>query len=222
MEAVRDSKVVKLEVFHALRAKLAEAETPPPPTQTTVRTGIEQLDATAGGLPRGTVTEFSGSLAHGGLFFSALLAVCGRERWHMALIDAADQFEPVAWSGEALRRLLLIRCRDARKALHAADLLLRDGNLPMLVLDLQGSPAKQLRRIPPNVWHRFQRVIEESRVSLVVLTRTPMVEGARLRIEADGRMGLESMYALRSDLAAQMPVRVRRRTASWNAKQRMA
>lgn len=222
MEAARDSRVIKLEAFHALRAKLAEAATAPPPAKETTPTGIANLDSHTGGLLRGTVTEFSGSLANGGLFFSALLETCGRERWHMALIDAADQFEPTDWSGEELRRMLLIRCHDIRKALRAVDLLLRDGNLPLLVLDLQGVAAKQIRKIPPNVWHRFQRVIEESRVSLVVLTRTPMVEGARLRIETDGRNGLDSIQVNRRELAARMSVRIRRKTADWSTTRRFA
>jgi len=222
MEAARDEAVVKLETFRALRAKLeAEAAAAPPPRES-VFTGVRALDEAGGGLLRGALTEFSGSSGHGSLFLSALLEMCGRERWHMALIDAADQFEPADWDAAALRRMLWVRCREAKKALRAADLLLRDGNLPLIVLDLAGVPAAQLQKIPASAWHRFQRVVEESRVTMVVLSLRPMVEGARVRIEGEGRLGLEAMRIRRTELSARMPVRVRRRTAGWNAARRSA
>jgi hypothetical protein len=219
MEAVRvneTDKVVRLEVFRALREKLAAEAAPAPARRDVVATGVEALDAATDGLQRGAVSEFSGSTGHGSLFLAALLELAGRERWHLALIDAADQFEPADWDGAALRRMLWVRCpkeQGARKALRAADLLLRDGNLPLIVLDLQGVPVAQIRRIPANVWHRYQRVVEESGVTLVVLSRWPMVEGARVRIEADGRLGLAAMRGKRRELAARMPLRVRRKVA---------
>jgi hypothetical protein len=226
MEAARvneTDKVVRLEAFRALREKLAaESVAAAPPTRETVPTGIRALDEAAGGLLRGTLTEFSGSSGCGSLFFSALLDVAGRERWRLALVDAGDQFEPADWDAAALRRVLWVRCPDARKALRAADLLLRDGNLPLVVLDLHGLPAAQLRKIPPNAWHRFQRVVEESRVTMVVLSARPTVEGARVRIESEARFGLDAMRVKRRELAARLPVRVRNRAAGWDAARRTA
>ena len=216
----RDEKVVKLEVFRALRAKLAGEAAVAAAPRDCVATGVPGLDEIAGGLRKGAVSEFSGSTGNGALFFSALLEVACRERWHMALIDAADQFEPADWDAAALRRLLWVRCHEAKKALRAADLLLRDGNLPLLVLDLQGAPVAQLRRIPANVWHRFQRVVEDSGVALVVLSRWPMVEGARVRIEAEESLSLDSMRVKRRELAGRMAVRVRQKT--WEAERRSA
>ena len=219
----RDEKVVRLEVFRALRAKLAEQSTSAPPLpREVVATGVPALDEITGGLRKGAVSEFSGSTGNGALFFSAILEVACRERWHLALIDAADQFEPADWDAAALRRLLWVRCREAKKALRAADLLLRDGNLPLLVLDLQGVPVSQIRRIPANVWHRFQRVVEDSGVAFVVLSRWPMVEGARVRIETEQRWGLEAMRAKRRDLTGRMTLRVRQKTAAWEEKKRSA
>lgn len=218
MEPARDSRIVKLEAFRALRAKLAEPA-PPPPSEG-ISVGVSGFDETVGGLRKGALSEFSGSSGHGMLFFSALLDTACRQRWHMALIDAADQFEPADWDAAALRRVLWVRCREVRKALRAADLLLRDGNLPLLVLDLHGVPVAQLRRIPANVWYRFQRVVEEAGVAFVVLTPRPMVEGAQVRIEADGHLNLGSMRIKRRDLAARMPVHTRQKT--WVAARRSA
>ncbi len=216
MEAARrdEDKVVRLEVFRALREKLAASAAPAAPPGAIVPTGVEALDAAAGGLWRGAVSEFSGPAGSGSLFLAALLEVTARERWHLALVDAADEFEPADWEAAALRRLLWVRCREARKALRAADLLLRDGNLPLVVLDFQGVPVRQLRGVPASVWHRLQRVVEGSGATLVVLSRWPMVEGARLRIEAEGRLGLDAMRVKRRELAAGMAVRVRRKTAA--------
>jgi hypothetical protein len=222
MEAASEKSLVKLEAFRALRAKLAGEAAAATPPRETAATGVRGLDEAAGGLLRGALTEFSGSSGHGSLFLSALLEMCGREHWHMALVDAADQFEPADWDAAAMRRMLWVRCREAKKALRAADLLLRDGNLPLIVLDLAGVPPAQLRKIPVNTWHRFQRVVEESRVTMVVLSLRPMVEGARVRIEAEGRLGLDAMRLRRNELSSRMAVQVRQRTAGWEAARRMA
>jgi len=41
----------------------------------------------------------------------------------------------------------------------ATDLLLHDGNLPLVLLDLQFLPSRALRKIPPSTWHRFGRLV---------------------------------------------------------------
>lgn len=221
MEAASDSRIVRLEAFRALRAKLAQEAAPAPPLREGIPTGVAALDAAAGGLRKGAVSEFSGSTGCGALFFSSMLELASREGWHLALVDAADQFEPADWDAQALRRILWVRCRDARKALHAADLLLRDGNLPLVVLDFQGVPAAQLRRVPASVWHRFQRIVEGSGVAMVVLSRRPLVEGAQVRVEAGSRWGIDAMRVKRRDLAQRMDLRVRRKTV-WEAERRRA
>jgi hypothetical protein len=214
MEAARDNKLVKLETFRALRARLAEEAPAPPRPREVVPTGVAAFDEGAGGgLPRGAVVEISGSGGGCSLFLSALLETAVREKWHVALVDGADQFEPADWDAGLLRRVLWVRCREARKALRATDLLLRDGNLPLVVLDFHGVPDRQLRHVPTNAWHRFQRVVEESGVALAVLTRRPMVEGARVRVETEGMLGLGAMRVKRRELAAGLSLRVRRKAA---------
>ena len=47
-----------------------------------------------------------------------------------------------------LSRLLWVRCRGAAEAMKAADLILRDGNLPLVLLDLAGNPPAQFWDIP--------------------------------------------------------------------------
>lgn len=206
----KSDKIVRLEAFRALREKIAaESAAKKPSAGTAIATGVPAIDDTVGGLHRSALTEFSGSSGHGALMLSAVLGIALRERWQIALVDAADHFDPASWPAQALRRMLWVRCHDARQAIRAADILLRDGNLPLLALDLQGIPAKRIRGIPANVWHRFQRIVEESAVAVVVLTNWPMVEGARIRIEATERLTLHAQRRRRNRLASGMNVTTR-------------
>lgn len=166
-----------------------------------LRTGLGDLDAAEGGLRRAALTEFSGTSGAGALFVQAMLQVICREHCFAALVDAARTFEPDACPRSSLARLLVVLCADAMQAVKAADLLLRDGNLSLVLLDLQAAPPAQLRRIPANTWHRFQRLAEQTTAAVVVLTPQPMVEAAHVRITG----------ASSSMLAAQWPLAAQRR-----------
>jgi len=146
-----------------------------------LRTGCSPLDV-RGGLPRGVLTEVCGSLAGGQMVIAALLEAAAREAFFLALIDGADAFDPAQWPEDQLDRLLWVRCAKVESALKAADVLVRDGNLPVLVLDLQAVTARRLQRIPVGTWHRFHRVIESSATVLVTLTPRPLVEGVPCRM----------------------------------------
>lgn len=118
-----------------------------------------------------------------------------------------------------------MQCADAAQAVKATDLLLRDGNLAVVLLDFQASPAAELRRIPANTWHRFQRLTEESSMALVVLTRQPMVEAAQVRIASAGNWTLAAQRQARSELLAALPAQVflrRARTREWPAQESVA
>jgi len=168
-----------------------------------LRTGCPFLDQ-KGGLRRGALTEICGSPAGGQIALSALLDAARQEGSLTALIDAADAFAPSEWSEALLHRLLWVRCRQADLALKAADYLLRDGNLPLLVLDLQLAPERQLRRIPLSTWHRFHRVIESSATVFVLLTPHPMVEGVAARMALHTQPELLDMYRSRADLVREL------------------
>ncbi len=195
--------------FEALRAELAQRyPAASAPDAGRLATGCAAIDGAGGGLRRGAVSEFCGSTGNGALFLAVLLGAAMRERCRLALIDGGGGFEPADWDADALRRMLWVICPDAKRAIQAADLLLRDGNVPVLALDLQLLPADQLRRIPASTWHRFQRVAGQSGVVFVALTPRPMVEGARARIVAGGRWTLDAMRMPRRDLPGGMRVNV--------------
>ena len=87
------------------------------PAAATVLTGIEQLDALTGGLPRGGLTEICGPASSGRT--SVLLALMAAMTAHgelCALVDASDSFDPKSAeaAGVELRRLLWVRCSPRR------------------------------------------------------------------------------------------------------------
>ena len=83
------------------------------PAPATVPSGIAEIDALAGGLPRGTLTEIFGPASSGrtALLLSALAAATRRQEV-CALVDAGDSLHPesAAAAGIDLQRLLWIRC----------------------------------------------------------------------------------------------------------------
>ena len=200
----------------ALRALVAE-KFPSPGEQAPLprlRTGCTALDQ-QGGLKRGAVTEICGPVAAGQLVLGALLAAASRERFFLALIDAADAFEPGDWPAAQLRRMLWVMGGTAEDSLKAADLLLRDGNLPLLMLDFQTVPARQLQKVPVSTWHRFHRVAAQSAVSFVVLTPEPMVEGAPSRIALRFSVSLPAaLLEPREALLAQVDAQIFERGAA--------
>jgi hypothetical protein len=171
-------------------------------------TGLPALDELEGGLRRATVTELSGSPGEGALFVHEMLRAVCREQCFAALVDAGRTFDPAGCPPSVLARWLVVFCAEAAPAMKAVDLLLRDGNLSLILLDLQGVPAAQLRRIPANTWHRFQRLAEQTTSALVVLTPQPTVESARVRIATGGKWTLAVQRRWRGELIAELPLRV--------------
>ncbi len=81
-------------------------------------TGIAQLDALAGGLPRGALTEVVGPASSGrtSIMLAALAAATAREE-ACALVDARDAFDPrtASAAGVDLKRLLWVRCKNVSR-----------------------------------------------------------------------------------------------------------
>jgi hypothetical protein len=110
--------------------------------------------------------------------------------------------------------MLWVRCKDACLAVKAADLLLRDGNFPLLILDFQTVPPVQLGKVPASTWHRFQRLVEQTSAILLVLTRQRAVESAQVRITLQNRWTLHAQRRSRRELLSGLEARVIfRRTA---------
>ena len=156
-------------------------------------TGFDQT--LGGGLAKGAITELSSVAPQAGsaTLFAALLERAQRERSFIALIDGRDSFDPAAVRRATLPHLLWMRCHQASEALQAADLLLRDGNFPLVVLDLVLNPATELRRIPQNNWYRLQRLVEPAPTAFLVLTAQPMISSAQWKLALENRWTLPQL-----------------------------
>src|SRR3954451_19435548 len=154
-------------------------------TTTRLLTGLSFLDAgIGGGLPRGAITELispqtsagSASLIH------ALIHSAHRDNYFLALIDGRDSFDPTGVENARLRNLLWVRCNEASEAIKAADLVLRDGNFPLVMVDLVLNAREELRKIPQTNWYRLQRLVEVVPTACLVLTRYETVSSAQLKL----------------------------------------
>ena len=171
-----------------------------PKTGGIFHTGLADVDAAEGGLRRAALTELCAASGAGALFIHAMLRAVCQERCFAALVDAARSFEPDCPA--SLARLLVVFCVDAIQAVKATDLLLRDGNVSLIMLDLQAVPPRQLQRIPANTWHRLQSLAEQTTAAVVVLTPQPIVEAAQVRISAGEGWTLAAQRRWQRDLIA--------------------
>src|SRR2546423_2512273 len=148
-------------------------------------TGLCFLDAgIGGGLPRGAITELIGPQTCAGSvsIIHALIHSANRDNYFRALIDGRDSFDPTGVENARLRHLLWVRCSEASEAIKAADLVLRDGNFPLVMVDLVLNAPKELRKIPQTNWYRLQRLVEMVPTACLVLTRYEMVSSAQLKL----------------------------------------
>jgi hypothetical protein len=194
-----------------LRKLLAERFPHAPATAATrLVTGFPFLDESiGGGLPRGAISEFisprtsagSASLIHG------LLHAAHRDNYFVALIDGRDSFDPCGLNNTSLRHLLWVRCSKASEAIKAADLLLRDANFPLVIVDLVLNAPEELRKIPQTNWYRLQRLVELAPTACLFFTPCQMVGSAQLKLVLESSWDLEN---LEHDPISQLSFRVQR------------
>jgi hypothetical protein len=206
-----------------LRKLLAERFPHPAVSRTTrLFTGLPFLDQSGGGLPRGAITELisparsathsvaggprtdagSASLIH------ALIDSGYRDNYFLALIDGRDSFDPCGLDNTLLRHLFWVRCSKAFEAIKAADLLLRDGNFPLVIVDLVLNAPEELRKIRQTTWYRLQRLVELIPTACLVLTRYEMVGSAQLKLILENSWTLETLE--KQDAISQLRIVVKR------------
>ena len=186
--------------FEALRA-LLEEEFPDARTETTPPADGASPPAL---VPPGIVTEISGSIGSVSLALQTALEAVPA---FAGLVDASDGFDPAEVAPSCLRRLLWVRCPGIGAAVQAVDFLLRDGNLPLILLDLRRVSAADLRSVPSSTWHRFQRLLESGENALGICTAKACIPAARLRWQADSRWGLRDLLRPREELSASLRLR---------------
>jgi len=166
-------------------------------------TGLPAFDAATGGLPLGAITELvcAAPSCGGHLLFGQLLTVTRVARQRVALIDGADSFDPASHDADLLTHLVWIRCSGLATALPAADLLTRDANFGLVVLDLRQTRESELRRTPATQWYRLQRAVEPADLALIVMTPRTSVPSAQVRFILNTSHSATALERERSSLS---------------------
>ncbi len=187
-----DTKIIELRQFLAERLPRARLGVAPERiVPATLPTGIESIDqGLGGGLPQGAFTELvaPGEGSGSAQFIHALLRHTASGGRFLTLVDGTDSLDIDALEPEALAHLLWVRCRNTAEALQTTDLLLRDRNIALVVLDLKLNAAHELRRIPGTLWYRLSRLMEQHGGTVLVITPQPLVAGAAARIVSRTRL----------------------------------
>jgi hypothetical protein len=187
-----------------------------------VSSGIRELDALTGGLPRGCLTEICGPASSGrtSILLATLSAATQRQEI-CALVDISDAFNPrsAAAAGVNFEKMLWVRCgmrlqkspqrhrvtenkieKPVEQAWQVTDLLLQSGGFGLVIIDLGDTPLKMARRIPLTSWFRFQRAIEHTATVLFVISQAPCARTcASLLLKVSGK----KLSAFSSQLSAE-------------------
>lgn len=172
-----------------------------------VATGIAAVDdALGGGLGTGTFTEIvsSGPSCGGQLITAALLETTRVAGQRLALLDAADAFTlDTLGDDEALTaHLVWFRTPSLKSFWQVADIVLRDANFAVVVMDLRTLCEREVRRTPATTWYRLQRAIEQSEAAVIVHTDFATVPCAARRLVLTEPLTLAAFKTPRRELLA--------------------
>lgn len=174
-------------------------------------TGVRALDdALGGGLPAGRLTEVvSEQPGTGGqTIIAQLLAATRKARLRIALVDGGDGFAPNDVPADHLRHLVWVRGRGVSDMLVAADMLVRDGNYGVVVIDTRGIAERALLRTPATTWHRLRHACEGGTVATLVCSTTGIVPAVPWRLRLQQPVPLSARRTPREDIAAGLAVEV--------------
>jgi hypothetical protein len=193
-----------------LRKFLAERFPQQKATHLLAPTGWSPLDALlGGGLPKGSITQLiiPNISAGGAIVLDEIIEAMHQHSQRVALIDGKNSFEP----STDYPLLLWIRCQNAAQALKATDLVLRDSNLPLSILDFKQNSDAELRKIPGTTWYRFQRIIEENKGALLAITRHPLVSSAQISISLTHQLRFDDLTSSRLEIIKLFSLEIARR-----------
>lgn len=172
---------------------------------------VPQTVFEAATFPAGAISEIIPATEGSGLslWIAGLLAEPeeAAEFPKFVLVDGGDHFDPASHTAAACSQLLWVRCAKIQEALKAADLLVRDGNVPFVMLDLCGLPLAGLRSIPAAAWWRLKQLCEAGACRLVVLSPAPLVPCASLRLSLSAHLTLGDFDLPRNELLPRVVAR---------------
>jgi hypothetical protein len=164
--------------------------------------------------PAGQLTEVIPAAAQAGLslLVAALLGnpaePCSQPE--LVLIDGADGLDPDSFTAFACSRLLWVRCSDTAEVLRATELILRDGNLAFVLLDLTGIALRSLQAIPATAWWRLKPLVAQAGLRLVVLSPQPLIPCAGLRLSLAADLTLADLHRPRAELITRLNAKPQR------------
>ena len=128
----------------------------------------------------------------------------------LVLVDGSDSLDPDSLGGNACSRLLWVRCRSAMELIKAGELVIRDGNLPTILLDAAALPVRTLRQIPASAWWRLKQAAETSGSRVIALTLQPLIPCASLRLSLSADFSLDDLYLPRREVLPRLHARTER------------
>ena len=139
-----------------------------------------------------------------------LLITTRNARQRVALVDAADGFAPECVPSDALRHLVWVRPRSLAETMAVADVLVRDGNYAVVVVDLRGLAERELLNLPKAQWHRLQRAAESRAAAVLVQTTRGVVPAVPWRLTLKTPHGLAARRTTQDKLVAALTVEIAR------------
>jgi hypothetical protein len=122
----------------------------------------------------------------------------------LVLVDGSDSFDPESFSGAACSKMLWVRCSTALEMLRAADLLVHDGNIPLVLLDATALGRRELALLPASGWWRLNQTVERTGGRLVVMAPSPLVPCASLRLSLSAGLSLSDFDESRGELVGRL------------------
>jgi hypothetical protein len=123
----------------------------------------------------------------------------------LVLVDGADGFDPGSFAARTCARVLWLRCRkSAMEMIKAADWVVRDGNVPLVLVDACGLERRELAGVPAAAWWRLRQAAERTGCKLVVATPAPWVAAAGCRLHMAATLSLADFDATRGELLSRL------------------
>jgi hypothetical protein len=149
-----------------------------------VSSGIPELDALTGGLPRGCLTEICGSASSGRstLMLAALATATGRGEF-CVVVDASDALDPysAAVAGVELDRMLWVRCSEDSPQRERSPRRHRDTEENKIKDSIQTQNKNQVERLE-QVLRATDLLLESGGFGLIVLDLADLPQQAARRI----------------------------------------
>lgn len=159
-------------------------------------TGLADIDgAFGGGIPGGTLCELIAPRSSCGAQTALrhLLQVARSRRLYAALVDLGSGFDPGSVPESSLESLLWLQCKTVKAALQAADVIVRDDNISLLLLDLCAAGRNTSHGIARTAWYRLQRALEKAGAVTILFARQPVSPASRLRWEVTAGWQIDNL-----------------------------